>query len=90
MVEIPMMAKSSLVNVPMVISASTVTIGAKLAVDCDLTRVDVYEGEIEFTPSAEVQTISTSDKLLQSDITINPIPSNYGLITWNGSTIMVS
>jgi len=25
-----------------------------------------------------------------SDITIAPIPSNYGLITWDGSVLMVS
>lgn len=49
-----------------------------------------YEGETTFTPSAEMQTIPTAHTVLLSDITINPIPSNYGLITWNGSTLTVS
>lgn len=49
-----------------------------------------YTGEYEFTPSAETQTIPTSNKALAQDITINPIPSNYGLITWDGSTLTVS
>ena len=49
-----------------------------------------YSGEYEFTPSAETQTIPTSNKTLAQDITINPIPSNYGLITWDGSTLTVS
>ena len=49
-----------------------------------------YEGETTFTPSVEMQTIPTAHTVLLSDITINPIPSNYGLITWNGSTLTVS
>lgn len=49
-----------------------------------------YDGSYEFTPSADDQTVPTSGKRLAQDITINPIPSNYGLITWNGSIITVS
>ena len=49
-----------------------------------------YEGETTFTPSAKTQTILTEHTVLLSDITINPIPSNYGLITWNGATLTVS
>lgn len=49
-----------------------------------------YSGEYEFTPTAETQTIPTSNKTLAQDITINPIPSNYGLISWNGAGIKVS
>ena len=49
-----------------------------------------YEGETTFTPSVEMQTIPTAHTVLLSDITINPIPSNYGLITWNGATLTVS
>lgn len=32
----------------------------------------------------------TENKTTQQNIVINPIPSNYGLITWNGSVITVS
>ena len=49
-----------------------------------------YTGETEVTPSAETQTLSTSGYMMHEDITINPIPSNYGLITWDGVTITVS
>ncbi len=52
--------------------------------------VPVYPGPTEFTPSTEKQTIEVSGYRLKEDITINPIPSNYGLITWDGSTLMVS
>ena len=50
----------------------------------------VYAGPYEWTPTQETQTINTSGFLLEEDIIINPIPSNYGLITWNGVTLMVS
>ena len=49
-----------------------------------------YTGEYEFTPSDVAQTIQTENKTLTQNITINPIPSNYGLITWNGATLTVS
>lgn len=50
----------------------------------------VYDGPTEFTPSGSTQTIAIADKKALTDITINPIPSNYGLITWNGSELTVS
>ncbi len=49
-----------------------------------------YEGSYEFTPTQDAQTISIDHRMALHDITINPIPNNYGLITWNGSTIKVS
>ena len=52
--------------------------------------VETYDGEYEFTPTEDTQTVSIANKRAVQDITINPIPSNYGLITWDGSTITVS
>ena len=49
-----------------------------------------YTGEYEFTPTNEEQTIPIYGKTATRDIVINPIPSNYGKITWNGSTLTVS
>ena len=54
------------------------------------TEYPDYEGAYEITPSAEVQTLPSTDTVLHRDIVINPIPSNYGLITWNGTTLTVS
>jgi hypothetical protein len=53
-------------------------------------NAEVYEGKYEFTPTNELQTININGKQAKKDITINPIPSNYGLITYNGSEITVS
>lgn len=56
----------------------------------DVVERDAYTGSYEVTPSAETQTLDTKDLRMTDNIVVNPIPSNYGLITWNGSTITVS
>ena len=52
--------------------------------------VDIYNGLYEYTPTANTQTIEIDHKMATSNIVINPIPSNYGLIAWNGSVLTVS
>lgn len=56
----------------------------------DLVERDPYTGDYTVTPSSETQTLQTNGLRMTDDITINPIPNNYGLITWDGSTITVS
>lgn len=51
---------------------------------------DEYAGPYEATPTASAQTFPTTGKLMTADFVVNPIPSNYGLITWNGQTLTVS
>lgn len=62
-------------------------IGMDMAVHVDGTP---YTGQTAVTPSDTRQVLPTSGTLLTQDITIEPIPQNYGLITWNGSTLTVS
>lgn len=50
----------------------------------------LYDGPYEFTPTEETQIVEIESRMATQDITINPIPSNYGLITWNGVTLTVS
>lgn len=49
-----------------------------------------YNGPYTFTPSGSTQTIAIAGKMASGDITINPIPSTYGRVTWNGSTLTIS
>lgn len=56
----------------------------------DGTIGDEYDGPYEVTPTEYEQTLSTQDKVLTQNVIVHPIPSNYGLITWNGTTITVS
>ena len=56
----------------------------------DFVDRDPYTGEYNITPSANTQTLETNNLRMTDNVTINPIPNNYGLITWNGSIITVS
>lgn len=51
---------------------------------------DPYTGEYVFTPTEETQIVPTVGLTMIDNITVNPIPSNYGRITWDGSVITVS
>ncbi len=51
---------------------------------------DNYTGATTVVPSPAQQVLETADKHLVTDIIVEPIPSNYGLITWNGSVLTVS
>ena len=52
--------------------------------------VTVYGGPYEFTPTEDTQTVEIERQMATENIVINPIPYNYGLVTWNGSTLTVS
>lgn len=81
---------------PSIISATAEAVKRSVETSADLATVtrsedhDYYEGEVVFTPSDSVQIVATKDLVLSDDITINPIPSNYGLISWNGRGLLVS
>lgn len=52
--------------------------------------INPYTGAYEYTPTDNAQTIPIFGLTATRDIVINPIPSNYGKITWDGSTLTVS
>lgn len=52
--------------------------------------MDEYDGPYEVTPTNVAQTLATRGLLSTADIVVNPIPSNYGLIVWNGAVLTVS
>lgn len=54
------------------------------------STVPEYTGEYDITPSGQAQVFGTNGTKLTHDFVVEPIPSNYGLITWDGSTITVS
>ena len=51
---------------------------------------DPYAGPYEVTPTQSTQTLSTNGKTMSADVVVKPIPSCYGLITWNGAVLTVS
>jgi len=90
MIVVPMTVAVSNTSIPMVADHSTVQLPFTTGVECRMVGGPAYTGAYTFTPSDETQTFLTAGFAMTDDITINPIPSNYGLITYNGSTITVS
>lgn len=72
------------------IDATTMGVTLGTPVVKEYVDVQTYVGEYEVTPSAETQTLDTAGMRMSRAVTINPIPQNYGLITWNGSFLTVS
>lgn len=90
MIAIPMRVSVSAVNIPVSVSSTEVLFSASVATAYNMREGEIYDGEYEFTPTEETQTVFTNGKVLLDNITINPIPNNYGRITYNGSILTVS
>ena len=48
-----------------------------------------YTGPRVITPTEETQTLATANKSVLENIVVEPIPTNYGRIEWNGSVLRV-
>ena len=87
---VPMTISEEGERISLGVSESEEAFPVALGISVNTVAGEHYTGETDFTPSAEAQTIRTAGLIMDGDITIEPIPSNYGLITWNGSYIRVS
>lgn len=47
------------------------------------TDADPYTGVYEATPSDHVQVFKTENKLMGKNFVVNPIPKEYGLVTYD-------
>lgn len=72
------------------VNADTLCVALGTPVVKEYVDVQTYTGEYEVTPSAETQTLNTEGLRLTRNVTVNPIPQNYGLITYNGAVLTVS
>lgn len=81
---------SNTIEATATIANNVVEADAELTTIIGYSELPSYDGMTEITPSSETQVLETRNMALYENITINPIPSNYGLITWNGSTLTVS
>ena len=61
----------------------------RIGVETGLIDGTAYDGPYEITPSDETQTIQTTMKVMTQSFTVNPIPSNYGRIEWDGTSLLV-
>ena len=71
------------------INPATETVSIGNPVTRDYVERDPYTGDYEVTPSSERQVLRTKNLRMTDDITIKPVPSYYGIIIWDGSTITV-
>lgn len=57
-----------------------------LAQDVRMVSADypTYDGPTEITPTRSTQAFQTNGQVVLTDLIVNPIPSNYGLITDHG------
>ena len=73
------------------IFADTAAFQLKFGVSFYINKeTEIYDGPVMVTPSISPQYLYTKDKKVLDNITINPIPRNYGLITYNGFELTVS
>ncbi len=49
-----------------------------------------YEGEYTLTPTEDTQTLPTDGRLMAADVVIEPIPTNYGRIEYDGVGITLT
>lgn len=77
-------------TVSVTVGSDSLDIGFGNPITRDYVERDPYTGEYIVTPTAEAQTLETKHLRMTDNITVNPIPSNYGLIAWNGSFLTVS
>ena len=87
---VPMTVSVDSVEIGMTVGASAVDIPISTNIAINVQLVPDYTGEYIVTPSQETQILAATGMRMTNDVTIDPIPSNYGLITWNGSIITVS
>jgi len=70
------------IHVPVRIEGGKIPVKANLGQTVIVTEgADEYTGQTVVTPSESAQTLQTADKLVKSDVTVNPIPSEYVIPT---------
>lgn len=55
-----------------------------------VTELPDWEGPYEVTPSDSEQVLEVDGHAMRGNLVIQPIPSNWGRITWDGSVLTVS
>ena len=89
-VVVPLSVAESAVTIGMSIAEDNVTLRVGLETAIEAVEGQTYEGPYSVTPSQQTQTLETAGRLMTGDVVVNPIPSNYGRITWNGAYLTVS
>ena len=87
-------------DIPMAVSTSEqvfdlqMDAGRTIGMEVDTVVVSAigeqhYQGETEITPGEDEQVLATAGTVVDEDIRVAAVPSNYGRIAWNGSALLV-
>lgn len=90
MITVPVTVATNNVTFPVTVASGSQTISVNPNVAVYASVYPDYSGGYEFAPSNDVQIIHAADMVMHEDIIIDAIPNNYGLVTWDGSTLTVS
>lgn len=77
-------------TVSVTVNSQTMGIGFSPPIAREYVDRDPYTGDYTIAPTTEAQVLSTKNLWMTDNITIEPVPQNYGLITWDGSVITVT
>ena len=90
MIAVPMRVAVTEQAIPASVATENAGVRVTLGAAYSAVSGDPYEGAYTVTPTQEAQVLATAGKVMLEDVTIDPIPQNYGLVTWNGSVLTVS
>lgn len=77
-------------KVKVLINSSNMGINVGSSIAREILDTYPYEGEYIVDPTTETQILLTKNLRMIDNLVINPIPNNYGLVTWNGSFLVIS
>ena len=90
MITVPMQVSAASVSVPVSVTDDGVNIAVSIGAAYTMVEGDPYSGPYTVTPGRNAQVLETRGKIMTENVTVEPIPQNYGLVTWNGSILTIS
>lgn len=61
-----------------------------VSINTNVVSFPEYTGEYDVIPTRQKRVLNTANKVLGSNVVIEPIPNNYGLVEYNGRYIRIS
>jgi len=90
MITVPMQVSAAEVSVPVSVSVDGVNLAVGIGAAYTMVEGNPYDGPYTVTPGQTEQVLETRGKIMTENVTVEPIPPNYGLVTWNGSVLTIS
>lgn len=89
-IKVNLQVTESVQQFALTVAESTEAVNLDVATAIVTSTAEDYTGETTVTPTQATQVFQTEGKRVLHDFIVNPIPNNYGLITYNGQFITVS